>query len=237
VLANAAPGAAGLPVEAWTTPVHRPPLTSLPAKLQTSHAALLVIDVLNDFAAEGGMMASEGLRLDHVQAMAARLPALVEAARAAGVLVVFVRNEYSTERNAYLSDAWLDVASRRGDGRSYTQRAACSPDSWENDFYGDLRPQDGEPVITKHRFSAFHQTDLDLVLRTHGIRTIVLTGAVTNVCVESTARDGFFRDYHVVFTSDGTAAYSMEEHEATLKTIGRYFGVVVPIDEVRACWS
>lgn len=226
-----------LPPEQWTTVVHRAPLLSLSDKVAPAHTALIVVDVLNDFCAEGGMMGEEGLDLSDVQAMAQRLPALLDAARAAGVFVVFVRNEYNTEQNWYLSDVWLEMAARRRDGRSYTVRPACAPDSWNNDFYGPVQPLDSEPVIVKHRYNAFHGTALELVLRTRGIRTVLLTGVASNVCVETTAREAFMRDYYVVFSADGTATYSPEEHAAALRTIDRYFGEVAPIADVIDCWA
>jgi ureidoacrylate peracid hydrolase len=190
---------------------------------------------------------NEGFDLSQVQATAARLPALIAAARSAGVLVVFVRNIYSTRAafapaghnkpaNMYLSDTWLEQAARTRKG-SYTRREVCAEGSWEGDFYGDVRPLPGEPVVTKHRYSAFHNTDLDSILRAHGIRTIVLTGVATNVCVETTAREGFVRDYYVVFTADGTATYSAEDHDATLRNINRFFGEVTTIAEIMAVWT
>lgn len=90
--------------------------------------------------------------------------------------------------------------------------------------------------MTKHRYGAFESSDLDLVLRSRGIRTVVMTGVATNVCVETTARQAFLRDYYVVFTSDCTAAYSQAEHEATLQNIDAFFGAVVTADEISACW-
>jgi ureidoacrylate peracid hydrolase len=148
---------------------------------------------------------------------------------------VFIRNIYSSAQNLYLSDTWLEQASRRR-GSSYTQREVCAAGSWEGDFYGDVRPEENDPVITKHRFSAFHNTDLDMILRTNDIRTIVLTGVASNVCVETTAREGFVRDYYVVFLEDGTAAYGAEDHQAALRVIDRYFGEVVSISEVESAW-
>jgi ureidoacrylate peracid hydrolase len=167
--------------------------------------------------------------------MAERLPAVLDTARSAGALVVFIRNVYSTERNAYLSDVWLEQMLRRR-GESYTVRDVCGADSWQGDFYERIEPRRGEPVVTKHRYGAFHNTDLETILRVHGIRTVVLTGVATNACVETTAREAFVRDYYVVFTSDGTACYSDEAHEATLRTIDKYFGVVVSVDDVMDVW-
>ncbi len=214
---------------------HVAPLHGLANKVEPGHTALIVIDVQNDFCAPGGMMDQEGFDLADVQAMADRLPPLISAARAAGVLVVFVRNVYSSEHNFYLSDTWLEQASRKREG-SYTRRDVCKADSWEGDFYGDVRPGPRDPVVSKHRFNAFRNTDLDTILRAHGIRTAVFTGVATNVCVETTARDAFMHDYYVVFATDGTATYSRDDHEATLRNIDRYFGELASVAEVEAVW-
>ncbi len=214
---------------------HVAPLRGLAGKVEPGHTALIVIDVQNDFCAPGGMMDQEGFDLADAQAMADRLPPLISAARAAGVLVVFVRNVYSSEHNFYLSDTWLEQASRARAG-SYTRREVCAADSWGGDFYGEVRPGPRDPIVTKHRFNAFLNTDLDTVLRANGIRTAVFTGVATNVCVETTARDAFMRDYYVVFTDDGTATYAREDHEATLRNISRYFGELASVAEVQAVW-
>lgn len=69
------------------------------------------------------------------------------------------------------------------------------------------------------------------------MRTVVLTGVSTNVCVETTAREGFVRDYYVVLVGDGTAAYSQDEHDKTLKDIDRFFGEVTTIAALKAIWA
>ena len=75
------------------------------------------------------------------------------------------------------------------------------------------------------------------MVASHGIRTIVLTGVATNVCVETTAREGFVRDYYVVLTADGTATYTAEDHNATLRNIDRFFGEVTTIENLRSVWG
>ncbi len=167
--------------------------------------------------------------------MAFDVPAVTGGWEAAGGLVVFVRNVYSSDHNFYLSDVWLEQASRTRDG-SYTRRPVCQEGSWGSDFYGEVRPEPGDAMVTKHRFNAFRNTDLDTILRARGVRTIVMTGVATNVCVETTARDGFMHDYYVVFTDDGTAAYAEEDHAATLRNIARYFGQVVDLADLRQIW-
>mgnify|MGYP001544778211 CR=1 FL=1 len=215
---------------------HRELLETLAQKADPRHAALLIVDMQNDFCASDGLIAKEGLDVSEAQKTAARLPAFIAAARRAGVLVVFIRNQYTTDGNFYLADAWLEQAARKRHG-GYTTLPVCTPGSWQADFYGEVRPEPGDPVVTKHRYSGFHNTDLDTILRAHGIRTIILTGVVTNVCVETTAREGFVRDYYVLLVDDGAAAYLREDHEMTLKNIDRFFGQVTSIAELTATWS
>ncbi len=91
--------------------------------------------------------------------------------------------------------------------------------------------------MIKHRYSAFVGTRLESVLHTLGIKTLIMTGVGTNVCVESTARDGFMRDFNIVFLSDCTATSTQEFHDATLANIKLFFGVVATSDDVLATWE
>lgn len=211
-------------------------LDTLEKKVAPAHTALVVIDMQNDFCASGGLVSKDGRDLAEAQAMAQRLPAFIEAARQAGVLPVFVRCVYSVEGNPYLSDVWLEQAARERKG-GYTSIPVCAPSSWEGDWYGGVRPRAGDIVVDKHRYDAFQGTELDLILRSRGIRTVVLTGVVTNVCVETTARAAFVRDYYVAVVEDGTAAYVSEDHEQTLRNIRRFFGVTPSMQQLCAIWA
>jgi len=94
-----------------------------------------------------------------------------------------------------------------------------------------------DPVVVKHRYNAFLNTDLDTILRANGIRTIVFTGVSTNCCVESTAREAFMRDYYVVVVDDATASYSRELHQAALKTLDALFGEITSIAALTEIWN
>jgi ureidoacrylate peracid hydrolase len=214
---------------------HVEPLVGLAKKVNPVHTALLVIDMQNDFIAPGGLVARSGRDVSATQKVAERLPEFIAAARRARVLVVFVRNVYSTDRNFYLSDAWLEQAARKQSG-GYTRFPVCADGSWEGDYYGDVRPQVGDPVVTKHRYNAFHNSDLDTILRANAIRTVVMTGVATDVCVATTAREAFMRDYYAVMVDDGTATFSPEDHAATLRNFDRYFGEVSTIAEISTIW-
>lgn len=214
---------------------HVAPLGSLQEKVDPRHSALIVIDMQNDFCAHGGLVDKGGRDVSAVQEMARRLPSLISAAREAGAGVVFVRSVYTTDDNRYLSDVWLEQAARK-QGGGYTQTPVCRDGFWEGDYYGEVRPQPDDIIVTKHRYNAFHKTDLDTVLRANGVRTIVVTGVSTNVCVESTVREGFMNDYYIVLVRDGTAAYSNEEHETTVRNVDRFFGEISTIEELRGIW-
>ena len=211
-------------------------LDTLTKKADPRHAALIVVDVQNDFCAEGGMMDREGLDLSRVHDMIPRLQRLIEGARAAGIFTVYIQSIYGLAGSEYLSEVWLEQAGRTRKG-SYTEYPVCAPGSWNGELYEGISPADGDVVVNKYRFDAFESTPLDLVLRSRNIRTVLMTGVATNVCVETTARRAFVMDYHVVFVEDCAATYSADEHAMTVRNIDRYFGQVVTHEEVIACWT
>lgn len=209
-------------------------LTTLEAKTDPAHTAVVVVDVQNDFCAEGGMLDTEGFDLTRIQTMVPRLVDLIGKAREAGCLIVYIQTIYNAEMNL-MSDVWLEQSLRQWKGR-FIEYPVCLQDGWGGDFYDGIEPRPGEPIVHKHRYGGFIGTNLDLVLRSNGIRSLIMTGAITNGCVESTARDGFFHDYYIVFADDCTGTVTQEMHNATLVNIDRWFGQVVQAEEVISCW-
>jgi ureidoacrylate peracid hydrolase len=199
------------------------PLTELviPAK-----SAVLVVDVQNDYCEPEGALGKVGLPTGAAMAMIPTLQAFLTAARAAGTPVIFIQTNHTPETD---SAAW----SWRSGGIS---SAVCRKNTWGSEFTG-VAPLPDEPVIVKHRYSAFINTRLDSVLRTYKIENLIMTGVSTNVCVESTARHGYMLDYNIVFLSDCTAAYSQEEHDGTLYNMRMHFGVVATSADVVAVWE
>ena len=179
-------------------------------------------------------MHREGRDLSLVKPMMPRLHKLIQAARTAKIKLVWIQCAYNTGPNHYLSEVWLEQAKRRRNG-AYTDFPVCQPGKWDQDFY-EVRPLPDEVIVTKHRYGAFENTDLDLVLRSNRIKSVIITGVATNVCCETTARQAFMKDYYVLFTSDCCATYSQAQHDATLFNIDQFFGQVVTSDEIMACW-
>jgi ureidoacrylate peracid hydrolase len=200
----------------------------LGSKVEPALTALVVVDVQNDFCADRGHFARSGVDLRPSQEMAPRLAGLVDRARRAGVLVVFVQAIYDEK---YIGPAELD---RRR--RSHSEWPRCVEGTWGADFY-QLQPYPGDIIVRKHRYSGFVGTDLDLVLRSRGVRTVAVTGVASDVCVEATVRDAFMRDYHVVVVTDCTAATTPSLQAATLDRLGTYFGVLTSSKELADLWQ
>ena len=198
------------------------------ALLDPGQSVLLVIDVQNDFCHDDGVFGQAGLHLGAIQQAVENLLSFIEAARRAHVPVVFVKTHHDRWTN---SPAWLTRHIRRG-----RRVEICAIGSWGAEFYR-VSPGPEDRVIVKHRYSAFMGTSLEVVLRSLARPTLLLTGATTNVCVESTARDAFMRDYHAVMVEDCVAAPTKEEHEATLYNMRTYFGHVSDSATIAALWQ
>ena len=210
------------------TPQQGAPLNSAAERLMPGHTALLVIDMQNDFCAEGGYIESVvGKNAAACRAVAAPVMALAEAARAAGVPVYWVRADYRLEK---LPAGMAARFAAQGKGR-----ICCAPGTWGADFHG-CAPAPGETIIDKHCYSAFVGTDLEQRLRARGIRTLAFAGVQTNVCVETSLRDAYSLGFHVAVAADCVASHTADLHEATLKNVRFLFGDVLSGREIAALW-
>jgi ureidoacrylate peracid hydrolase len=159
------------------------------------------------------------------QACVPAIRAAVDKARQIGMKVVWVRTEHAP---------WTDTAPWVGRIRKLQdirKNPICVKGTWGAEFY-EVEPKANEPVVTKHRYNAFLNTDLDMILQAMRIRTAAVIGVTTNVCVESTARECCMRNYYGVMLSDCCAADTVAEHEATLHTFDTYFGIVATSAEM-----
>lgn len=200
-------------------------------RVQPSRTALVLIDVQKDFCDPEGICARIGEDLSAMPPMLERISELLAAARAAGNLIVFVRASYDPP---VVSPALGELYDRR-----QFKPGICLEGTPGIEFMPGTEPREGAPneiVVTKHRFSAWWGTDLDLILRSNGVKSVVLTGVVSEGCVESTARDAFFKDYYVVVAEDAAGGYSRARHDAAMEIIGKSFGRVVPSAQVAASW-
>jgi nicotinamidase-related amidase len=205
---------------------------SLEEVLDPGHSCLLVIDMQNDLLKDEGAYASRGEDASIVRRVVGPVQELIEAAHRAGVLVVYTQNTTLPDGQSD-SPAWLyfKTYSRPELGGQYTVDG-----TWGHRIVEELAPHPGDVVVRKHRSDAFVSTDLDLVLRSHGVKTVVTVGIVTNGCVESTVRHAAFLDYYSVVVEDACASTSTALHDAAMQLLrGRHD--VVSASQVKDMWK
>jgi nicotinamidase-related amidase len=194
--------------------------------------ALLVIDMENDFVRPGAPMC-----VPMATEAVPNIQRLIEACRTRGATVIYTAHVHNSDRGdmGLMSEFWPPINSQ----------AALVDNSEGVEIYDELKPRPSELVIKKHRYSAFYNTDLETQLRNRGIDTLIITGTVTNMCCESTARDAQFRDYKVIFVSDATgtmdhpdlgagAMSAQEIQKATLTSLSFCIAEIASTDDVLA---
>lgn len=204
-------------------------LTSLAEKVDPAHCVVVVIDMQKDFTTAGCFWDNLGqLDVEAIDALAERLRSFLDAARAHRVPVIHVMANYD---GVYMNDPMHERLHRHGIGRY------CQSGTEGIEFHAGLEPLEGEPVVVKHRFDAFYDTELDLTLRARGVRTVILTGIAIQGCVDSTARHAYFNGYYVVFGADLAGGASETVHDVTLESMNLMFGVTATAGEIVAAWD
>lgn len=211
--------------------------------IDPSKAAVIVVDMQNDFGSKGGMFDRAGIDLSGIQKAVEPIASVIAAARDLGVLIVYLKMGYHSDlsdlgapdapnRMRHLQIFGVGDAVTAPDGRD---SRILIRDTWGTDIVDRLKPEAGDVVLYKTRFSGFYQTELDAVLKKTGIKHLIVTGCTTSVCVESTIRDAFFRDYHCVLLTDCTSEpigrdASRSNHDASITLVQILFGWVSTSD-------
>lgn len=188
--------------------------------------ALLIVDVQNDYCHAEGWLAKQGMDVSQTHIMIPVLEKFIQEIRKFNVPIIYIQTIHEPATDSKTWQKRLKYANEEG---------LCRKGTWGSEFFG-ITPNEQDIVVIKHRYSAFINTRLDSILRSLDISTLLLAGVSTNVCVESTARDGFMLDYDIIFLSDCTAAFSEEAHEMSLKNIDEYFGTVKRSNEIIDDW-
>jgi ureidoacrylate peracid hydrolase len=187
-------------------------------QLDPRRAAVVVVDMINEFCKPGGKMVLPGYeRLVPPQL------AVIEAARKAGAPVIWVGDSH--RRNLRRDREWLKCTPHGVEG------------TWATEIIEDLGARSDEIHVIKHRYSSFFQTDLDVTLKDMLIEQLIVFGVVTNICVRSTVHDAFFNGYEVVVPRDCCAATGEREQASSLYDIATHFGIVSDAASVVAALS
>ncbi len=186
--------------------------------LDPARSAVVVVDMLNDFCKPGGKMVLPGC-----EKLVPPQLAVIQAARRQRAPIVWVMDGH---RPNVRSD------------REFLKRAPhCIEGSWGARVIEELDPRPDDIFVTKRRYSAFFNTDLDLTLRDLRVDQLVVFGVVTNICVRSTVHDAFFHGYAVVVPEDCCAATGAREQASSLYDIGTHFGIVADAAAVVAAFD
>ncbi len=201
------------------------------ATLNPKKTALLVVDMQHCFLTDG----AGHFLVKQARAVAPAINRIAAALRPAGGKVVWIQGLYTKECDS----AWSVV--HGPDSKLLATPAerqlrveALTPGYIGHEVWDGMDVQECDLVCKKQRYSAFIQgsSDLHNQLQAHGIETLVVCGTATNVCCDSTARDGMMLDYQVIMVEDGCAAGSDEEHSAALLNFLLLFGDIMTADEV-----
>ncbi|MEC7916064.1 MAG: cysteine hydrolase [Actinomycetota bacterium] len=187
--------------------------------------ALVVVDMQNHFVAEGGLSEVPAAR-----GIVSNINNLVDAFRRAGGVVVWVRSTMSLEGRG----SWpMFFDNFIAPERSRDARAGLIADTWGHEFFENLDVGPDEVIVDKDRFSPFSPgaSNLDETLKRLGVDTVFVTGTMTNVCCDSTARDAMMLDYRSVMIEDANAARTDEAHVGALSTFMSVFGDVITTRE------
>lgn len=201
-------------------------------KIEPKKTALLVFDMINDFVKEGAPFAApEALEI------IPRLKKLIEYCRSKKIPVIYACQVHRPDGSdmGLLADIWPQIKEKKG----------LIQGTEGVEVYNDIKPQEGDIVVWKHRYSAFYNTDLEIILRNKGVDTLIITGGTMNIGCETTARDALNRDIKVIFPSDGNIYHDMpdfgwgpirgqEVAKVVLSTIALAIGKVVTIDQLIA---
>jgi ureidoacrylate peracid hydrolase len=184
--------------------------------------AVVVVDMQKDYCVPGGIIDLMGYDVSGSARLAERMTFFLDQVRPVVELTILVRTEMPVAlRSRALSEQYARTSLKR----------EITPDLL--DWYG-VRPANEDIVVTKQRYSPFVDTAFPAVLRAARIETLIVAGVTTEMCVESTVRDAFMRDFSVVVASDCTQGSTMERHNHSLKLMDIYFAHVAPSDQILA---
>ncbi|WP_336012556.1 pyrimidine utilization protein B [Acinetobacter calcoaceticus] len=200
-------------------------------QLAAEQTALIVIDMQNAYTSLGGYLDLAGFDVSKTKPVVENIKKAIDAAHSAGIQVIYFQNGWDKNYveagglgspNFHKSNALKTMRKR-----PELQGQLLSKGGWDFALIDELQPLPQDIIIEKPRYSGFFNTALDSILRARGIRNLVFVGIATNVCVESTLRDGFFLEYFGVALKDACyQAGPQEAHDAALYNIKTFFGWV-----------
>jgi ureidoacrylate peracid hydrolase len=203
-----------------------------PLDVDLHKSAIIVVDMQNAFVSKGGMFDTFGWDISSAKGVIENNKKIIDAARNAGCKIVFLKMSYEPDYSnsgGTGSPNWhkeLGLVMMRNNPQYWGK--FVTEGSWDEEICPELEIHPGDLIVRKQRYSGFAGTNLDGILKTYNIRYCIYTGVATNVCVESTLRDGYFLDYWPILVSDAVDNAGPEiTQQATLWNVEALFGWVI----------
>ena len=202
-----------------------------PIRLAVEETAVIVIDMQNAYASPGGYLDLAGFDIKGARGVIDQSVKVLETARAAGIPIIYFQNGWDedyVEAGGPGSPNWhKSNALKTMRARPELQGKLLARGGWDYELVQELAPKPGDIQLHKPRYSGFFNSQLDSMLRARGIRNLVFVGIATNVCVESTLRDGFFLEYFGIMLEDATHQAGPDfVQRATVYNVETFFGWV-----------
>ena len=188
------------------------------------NSALLIIDMQNAFIHKDGSLSKMGLDTSRTSTVIEPIIKIKNEFKKLGRPVIYIQHTHRTDK----ADAGL-IASVFP---PIMDLGHCFEGTWDGDFIEELKPEAGDYILKKHRFSAFYNTQLEDILKGLEVNNLVITGIATNVCVESTVRDAFYRDYNVFVPRETTASFTEEAEAGSFGNFEFAFARVITLEDM-----
>ena len=199
-----------------------------PLEIDLQRTAVIVIDMQNAFVSKGGIVDLWGWDISPKQRIIEPIKKITNAARAKGVKVINVAIIYSPDlSNTGGPDSpnWYKLMLTSYRRHPEWRDKMLVRGTWGSEIIKKLRPQEGDILIEKPKYSAFFQTSLDAILKKCNIKYVLFVGVDTNICVEASIRDAFYLEYFPILISDATVSIGPAfTQEATIFNVESCYG-------------
>jgi ureidoacrylate peracid hydrolase len=213
---------------------------TVPAKpsaitFDTGKTALIVVDMQNSFCKKGGMMDYFGkLDLTLSERIIAADKKIIGICRKKGIKIAYLRMMYGPEEGPDSPFYWKEAGLKAARDKPELRGKFLTGGTWDADIVDELKPEKGDVIVNKSRFSGFVNTDLDAKLKELDIKYLLFSGVFTNICVESTARDAFSHEYFPILIEDACGSVGPAYlQDATIWNIVQAFGWVTTGEDLK----
>ncbi len=208
-----------------------------PITVTVEETALVIVDMQNAYLSKGGYIDLVGFDVSGAPPVIEETARIAAACRAAGIPVIYLQNGFSPDQREAPPSApvWhkSNALKFMRANEAYAGRL-ITHGTWDHEIVPELAPQPGDIVVPKARYSGFAGTTLEQVLSSRRIRTLLVGGVASNVCVESTIRDAYHREFFPVMLTDATMAAGAGQQQATEFNVEHFFGWLSSGAELRA---